>query len=92
MPEDIRQEPSPTEAERRLWAGLTSISGNCFWQWLRSQMEQRLAYLRQRLAESADWSQFRFISGQLDALQQLLRQIQEIENTMQQRRDEDEVL
>ena len=81
-----------TEEDRRLlWAGLNSISSNCFWQWLRAQMEERLEYLRQRLAGSGDWSQFRFISGQLDALQQLLNQIREIENTMQ-RRDEDDVL
>ena len=89
MPELTNSGP---EGERRaLWAGLGSISGNPFWQWLRSQMEQRQAYLQQRLQKSADWSEFRFIGGQLEALTQLLRQIEEIENTMQ-RRDEDDVL
>ncbi|MBO7667688.1 MAG: hypothetical protein J6T26_04425 [Firmicutes bacterium] len=81
----------PEEERRALWAGLSSIGGNCFWQWLRRQMEERRAYLQQRLVMSADWSEFRFTGGQLEALNQLLRQIEEIENTMQ-RRDEDDVL
>ena len=89
MPEKING--GPDEERRTLWAGLSSIGGNPFWQWLRSQMEERQAYLQQRLQKSADWSEFRFIGGQLEALTQLLRQIEEIENTMQ-RRDEDDVL
>ena len=94
MPEQARGAADISEEERRrqLWAGLTAIGGNCFWQWLRSQMEDRLAYLQQRLAQSADWSEFRFFCGQLEALGQLLRQIREIETTMEQRRDEDDVL
>lgn len=89
MPEKING--GPDEERRTLWAGLSSIGGNPFWQWLRGQMEERQAYLQQRLQKSADWSEFRFIGGQLEALTQLLRQIEEIENTMQ-RRDEDDVL
>ena len=89
MPEKING--GPDEKRRTLWAGLSSIGGNPFWQWLRGQMEERQAYLQQRLQKSADWSEFRFIGGQLEALTQLLRQIEEIENTMQ-RRDEDDVL
>lgn len=89
MPEKIND--GPDEERRALWAGLSSIGGNPFWQWLRGQMEERQAYLQQRLQKSADWSEFRFIGGQLEALTQLLRQIEEIENTMQ-RRDEDDVL
>lgn len=94
MPEQARGAADISEEERRrqLWAGLTAIGGNCFWQWLRAQMEDRLAYLQQRLAQSADWSEFRFTCGQLEALGQLLRQIREIETTMEQRRDEDDVL
>ena len=90
MPEEEKY--GPEEERRQLWAGLTSIGGNCFWQWLRAQMEERLAYVQQRLSLSADWSEFRFACGQLDALSQLLRQIGEIECTMEQRRDEDDVL
>ena len=90
MPE---KESGVSDEERRaLWAGLTSIGGNCFWQWLRAQMEDRLAYLQQRLTYSADWSEFRFVCGQQEALGRLLRQIKEIENAMEQRRDEDDVL
>lgn len=90
MPQQINDGPDE-ERRRALWAGLSSMAGNCFWQWLRGQMEERQAYLQQRLQKSADWSEFRFIGGQLEALTQLLRQIEEIENTMQ-RRDEDDVL
>ncbi|MBR5430484.1 MAG: hypothetical protein IK116_08185 [Firmicutes bacterium] len=87
MPETDRLGPE----EQQLWAGLTAIRGNCFWQWLRAQMEERQAYLQQRLALSPDWGEFRFACGQLDALQQLLRQIREIENVMEQRREKDEL-
>lgn len=91
MPEEERG-GAEEERRRQLWAGLTAIGGNCFWQWLRAQMEERLDYVQQRLPQSADWSEFRFGCGQLEALQQLLRQIREVEYTMEQRRDEYEVL
>lgn len=86
-----RTNDGPDGERRSLWAGLSSMAGNPFWQWLRGRMEERQAYLQQRLQKSADWSEFRFTCGQLEALSQLLRQIEEIENTMQ-RRDEDDVL
>ena len=57
MPEKING--GPDEERRTLWAGLSSIGGNPFWQWLRGQMEERQAYLQQRLQKSADWSEFR---------------------------------
>lgn len=83
--------PADREEARRLQAGLSAIGGNCFWQWFRTLLEERTVYLQQRLARSSDWSQFRYISGQLGALQQLLGQIREIERSNEEGRDEDEV-
>ena len=69
------------ERLRELRLALYTLRGNAFWLWLRRTMVQRLDYLEQRLRQAANWEEHCFTGGQLDAVEQLLKQIAEIENS-----------
>ena len=57
---------------------LHNLSGNAFWQWLCATVGERRLYLQQRLRAAADWPEHCFVNGQLDAVDQLTRQVREI--------------
>jgi len=86
-----RQTAPAGEEARERYEAYCAARHNAFWQWLHTRMEERCAYLRQRVLQAADWTEYSRICGQLEALQGILAEVAAVCAPFEERREADDL-
>ena len=73
------------EQERELYEGYLAMRCNPCWQWLEQGVLRRRDYLRDRLLQAENWTDYCAIRGQLEAMNSMLNEISIVASNFQER-------